>query len=130
LTTQYLEEADRLAHRIVVIDGGRVIAEGTADQLKGQMGGARVEARLTNRADVERVLTLIADLGDGPAEVDPVQHRVSLPTRGGAKVLLAAGRRLEDHGIALDDLGIRRPSLDDVFLTLTGHVATDESLAS
>jgi len=120
LTTQYMEEAEHLAHRIVVLDTGRVIAQGSAQQLKEQMGGDMLEARVTNRADLERAAALLADLGQDRPRTDPDQQRVSVPTRGGTKLLVAAGNRFEDERIPLDDLGIRRPSLDDVFLALTG----------
>jgi ABC-2 type transport system ATP-binding protein len=124
LTTQYLEEADRLASRIVVVDLGKVIAEGTSDELKDQLGGDVLEARVVDPADLERAGELIARYGDGAPQIDPVQRRVSVPSRSGAKGLIAAGRLLDDSGIALDDLGLRRPSLDDVFLALTGHDTT------
>jgi ABC-2 type transport system ATP-binding protein len=127
LTTQYMEEAERLAQAIVVIDSGNVIAQGTADQLKDQIGGDVLVARIASDAHLSRAADLITDLGEAPARVDPDQRRVSLPTRGGTKVLLAAGRRLDEHGIALDDLGIRRPSLDEVFLALTGDGAGNET---
>src|SRR5262249_30292321 len=120
LTTQYMEEAERLADRIVVIDSGRVIAEGTAEQLKRRLGGDVLEARVSTRADLERAAASLAELGENPPRVDADQRRVSLPTTGGTPLLIAAGRKLEDAGVALDDLGIHRPSLDDVFLTLTG----------
>jgi ABC-2 type transport system ATP-binding protein len=120
LTTQYMEEADRLADQIVVIDTGRVIADGTADQLKERLGGDMLEARVTHAADLERATALLADVVHAAPVLDADQQRVAVPTTGGTTVLLAAGRRLEDEHIALDDLGIRRPSLDDVFLTLTG----------
>ncbi len=125
LTTQYLEEAERLAHQIVVIDRGRVVAAGTADELKTRAGGAVLEARVVDPGDLHRVAALLTDLGDGPPQLDTERRRVAVPTGGGAKVLLAAGRLLDDDGVTLDDLGIRRPSLDDVFLSLTGHVATE-----
>jgi len=121
LTTQYMEEAERLAHRIVVIDTGKVIAEGTAGELKDRMGGDVLIATVAARADLPRASALLAPLGDGPPHVDPDQHRVSVPARDGTTVLIAAGQRLAGAGIALDDLGIRRPSLDDVFLALTGN---------
>ncbi|WP_131745716.1 ATP-binding cassette domain-containing protein [Frankia sp. Cppng1_Ct_nod] len=124
LTTQYLQEAERLAHRIVVIDRGRVVADGTADELKNRTGGAVVEARVTNDTDLNKVAALLVGIGEGPPQVDAERRRVAVPATGGAKVLLAAGRRLDEAGIDLDDLGIRRPSLDDVFLSLTGHAAT------
>ncbi len=121
LTTQYMEEAERLAHRIVVIDTGTVIAEGTAGELKDQMGGDVLAATVTDRADLPRASALLAPLGEGPPHLDPDQQRVSVPARDGTTVLIAAGQRLAGAGIALDDLGIRRPSLDDVFLALTGN---------
>jgi ABC-2 type transport system ATP-binding protein len=121
LTTQYMEEAERLAHRIVVIDTGKVIAEGTAGELKDRMGGDVLAATVADRADLPRASALLAPLGDGPPHVDPDQQRVSVPARDGTTVLIAAGQRLAGAGIALDDLGIRRPSLHDVFLALTGN---------
>jgi len=120
LTTQYMEEAERLAHTIVVLDSGRVIARGTAEQLKERLGGDTLEARVSNPADLDRAVAVLAGLGDGQPHADPDQRRVSLPTTGGTALLIAAGRRFEEERIPLDDLGIRRPSLDDVFLTLTG----------
>ena len=121
LTTQYMEEAERLADRIVVIDTGTVIAEGTAAELKDRMGGDVLVARVADRADLGRAAAIMASLGDGAAQVDPDQQQVSLPVRGGTEVLIAAGQRLAGARIALDDLGIRRPSLDEVFLSLTGN---------
>jgi ABC-2 type transport system ATP-binding protein len=130
LTTQYMEEAERLAQRIVVIDTGRVIAEGTAEQLKERLGGDMLEARVSDRADLERAAALLAELSQSKPHVDPDQQRARVPTTGGTALLIAAGRRFEEAGIALDDLGIRRPSLDDVFLTLTGASATRHDGAS
>lgn len=120
LTTQVMEEAERLAHRIVVVDGGQVIAEGTAGELKDRLGSAVLEARVSRAADLDRATAVLAGLGHGRPHIDPDQQRVSVPARGGTRDLLAAGRRFEDDGIGLDDLAIRRPSLDDVFLSLTG----------
>ena len=121
LTSQYLEEVDRLANEIVVLDRGRVIAAGTAAALKRRVGGDVVEAQVTDSPDLERAHTLLGGLADGVLRVDALQNRISVPTSGGTKVLIAAGRRLDDAGIALDDLAIRRPTLDDVFLLLTGR---------
>jgi ABC-2 type transport system ATP-binding protein len=121
LTTQYLEEADRLAHRIVVIDLGRVIAEGTSDELKDQMGGDVLELRVTDPAQLQKAAAILAGLGQGQPQSDPDQRRVTVPAKGGAATLVAAARGLDDAGIGLDDLGLRRPSLDDVFLSLTGQ---------
>jgi ABC-2 type transport system ATP-binding protein len=120
LTTQYMEEAERLAHQIVVLDAGLVIARGTALELKDQMGGDTVEVRVHNPADVDRAAALLEGLGNGKPRVDPDQRRVRVPTSGGTELLLRAGRVLEEEGMVLDDLGVRRPSLDDVFLALTG----------
>jgi ABC-2 type transport system ATP-binding protein len=125
LTTQYMEEAEHLAHRIVVLDTGRVISEGTAEQLKEELGGDVLEARVANAEDLDRAAAVLAELGDAAPRVDPDQRRVGVPTPAGTGLLLAAGRRFQDEGIELDDLGIRRPSLDDVFLALTGSTATD-----
>jgi ABC-2 type transport system ATP-binding protein len=123
LTTQYLEEADHLAHRIVVVDEGRVIAEGTSDELKDQMGGDVLEVRVAEPADLRRAGDIIARFGQGRPQFDDDLKRASIPTRDGPSGLIAAGQMLEKQGIVLADLGIRRPSLDDVFLTLTGHGA-------
>jgi ABC-2 type transport system ATP-binding protein len=119
LTTQYLEEADRLADSIAVIERGRVIAAGSPDQLKQRFGGDVVEVRATNPPDVERLVTLLNGLGSGPPMADLRGQRVTLPTGERVHTLLAAARRIEEAGISVDDLGVRRPSLDDVFLSLT-----------
>jgi ABC transporter DrrB family efflux protein len=121
LTTQYLEEADRLAHWIVVIDTGRVIAQGTPGQLKDQIGGAVIDLQVTDPAQLEVATAVLAGLGDGQPQTDPVQRRATVPAKGGAETLVAVARGLDDAGIELDDLGLRRPSLDDVFMALTGQ---------
>ena len=123
LTTQYMEEAERLAHQIVVIDAGSVIAQGTATQLKAQLGGAMLEARVADPADLDRAAAVLADVGHARPRIDRDEQLVRIPTAGGTELLLAAGGRFQAEGIALDDLGIRRPSLDDVFLALTGAPA-------
>jgi ABC-2 type transport system ATP-binding protein len=120
LTTQYMEEAERLADRIVVLDAGAVIADGTAEELKRRVGGDLLAARVVDAHDLERAAAILAELNGGRPHIDPDQQTVGVPTSGGTKLLIAAGRRFEEAGIALADLGIRRPSLDDVFLTLTG----------
>jgi ABC-2 type transport system ATP-binding protein len=124
LTTQYMEEAERLAHQVAVLDRGEVIAGGTAKQLKDTLGGDRLEATVTEPADLDRATNLLAGLAQARPHVDPDQRRVSVPTAGGTAFLLAAGHQLEEERITLDDLGIRRPSLDDVFLSLTGAPAS------
>ncbi|HEY3701646.1 MAG TPA: ATP-binding cassette domain-containing protein [Acidimicrobiales bacterium] len=123
LTTQYLDEADRLAHQIVVIDYGKVIAEGTADELKDQLGGDVVEVRVASSDDLDKAIAAVAGLGDGKPQVDAEQRRMTLPAKGGAATLMAAARRLDEGDITLEDLSLRRPSLDDVFMALTGHGA-------
>jgi ABC-2 type transport system ATP-binding protein len=129
LTTQYMEEAEHLADRIIVLDTGRVVAQGTADELKDQLGGDVLEIRVTDSSDLDRAAALVAPFGSTPPRLNVDLKEVSLPVKGSAKVLIAAGRALDDSGIALDDLGIRRPSLDDVFLSLTGHATTSDGHA-
>ncbi|MCW3064287.1 MAG: hypothetical protein JWN32_1459 [Solirubrobacterales bacterium] len=120
LTTQYLEEADRLADRVAVIERGRLIAAGTPDDLKQRIGGDVLEVRATSASDVERLVNLLTGLGAGLPVADMRAQCVTLPTSERVQTLLAAARRIEESGIPVADLGVRRPSLDDVFLTLTG----------
>jgi ABC-2 type transport system ATP-binding protein len=120
LTTQYMEEAERLAHQIVVLDTGRVIATGTADELKRRFGASVLEVRVAARSDLDRAAAVVAERTGAKAHVDLNTQTVTVPIHGGTGLLLEAGRRLGEEGIVLDDLGIRRPSLDDVFLLLTG----------
>ncbi|MGD1059297.1 MAG: ABC transporter permease [Solirubrobacteraceae bacterium] len=118
-----MEEAEHLAHRIVVMDAGMEVAQGTAAELKDRLGGDVLEARVSSASDLDRAAALIAELGQGVPRVDADQRTVSMPTKGATQVLIAAGQRLQQDGIALEDLGIRHPSLDDVFLSLTGNAA-------
>jgi ABC-2 type transport system ATP-binding protein len=121
LTTQYLEEADRLADRISVVERGAVIAHGTAAELKRRVGSDVLEIHARHAGDLDRIAGLIGGLGAGPPVADLRGQRVTLPTTDRVHTLLAAAQRIEGAGIAVEDLGIRRPSLDDVFLALTGQ---------
>jgi ABC-2 type transport system ATP-binding protein len=129
LTTQNMEEAQRLAHTIVVLDAGRVIARGTALELKEQIGGDMLEARVSKPADLDRTCAILAAVTHAQPRVDPTRRLVTVPTAGGTALLIEAGRRLEQEAVGLDDLGIRHPSLDDVYLSLTAAApAPNESL--
>jgi ABC-2 type transport system ATP-binding protein len=127
LTTQYLEEADRLSDEIAVIDHGRVIALGTSDQLKAQVGGERLELVLERGSEVAVARSALTPLAGGDVRVDRHARKVTVPVSGGSKVLIEALRTLDAESVHVLDVGLRRPTLDDVFLTLTGHAAEEEA---
>jgi ABC-2 type transport system ATP-binding protein len=130
LTTQHLDEADQLADRIAVVDHGVVIADGTAEQLKARIGGERVEFTLAASADLAAAARVLGPYSDeGQPLVSQVTRTVQAPVTKAARRLPEIVRDLDEAGVALDDLSIRHPSLDDVFLTLTGHPSADLSPA-
>ncbi|MEU9526553.1 ATP-binding cassette domain-containing protein [Streptomyces sp. NPDC048210] len=123
LTTQYLEEADHLAHDICVIDQGKVIARGTSDQLKARTGGERVEVVVHQPDQIEPARSVLASYGKGEISVAEHTRKLTVPVTGGAKLLAEVIRDLDTRGVEIDDIGLRRPTLDDVFISLTGHAA-------
>ncbi len=124
LTTQYMEEADQLADDIVVIDHGRAIARGSSDQLKAMIGGERVEVSVASPHDAETALIVLQEHSSG--EVHRDARMLTAPVSGGAETLTTILRALDARGVRLRDVGLRRPTLDDVFLSLTGHLATGD----
>ncbi len=126
LTTQYLEEADQLAEEIVVIDHGRVIAQGTSDSLKDAVGGDRIEVVVTSPESLRAAEVALREGATGDIIVDPDERRVAVPVSGGSTALVEAIRRLDAAGVGIVDIVLRRPTLDDVFLSLTGHAAEEE----
>jgi ABC-2 type transport system ATP-binding protein len=125
LTTQYMEEADRLADAIVVIDKGQVIASGTAEQLKRQVGGDRLELQAGNGEDARDLARALTGLGSAPPTVDVAAGRIVLAVDDGPALLVEVATRLAASGLRVADLALRRPSLEDVFLTLTSHPASE-----
>lgn len=129
LTTQYLEEADQLASQIIVVDRGRVIASGTSDELKTQVGGELLELTIASGGDLDNALESLRSYSSGEIQIDRAHRHLSVPVTNGVVQLTAIVRDLDAAHIPLDDLALRRPTLDDVFLSLTGHAATEVPLS-
>jgi ABC-2 type transport system ATP-binding protein len=129
LTTQYLEEADKLASHITVIDQGRAIADDTPDGLKNLVGGDRIEVVVAERSEIPRVVKVVARVTDGEPEADETELRVHASVADRVAALTEVARTLQDEGVRVEDIGLRRPSLDDVFLRLTGHRTEKEAAA-
>jgi ABC-2 type transport system ATP-binding protein len=127
LTTQYLEEADALADDIAIIDSGKVIAQGTANELKAQVGGERVELIVADRFELPKAAGALASLANGEPIVDEETHMVTIQVTGGTRAVAQVVRELDTAGVEAQDLALRRPTLDEVFLSLTGHAAEEES---
>jgi len=125
LTTQYLEEADHLASQIAVVDNGKVIARGTSDELKARVGGERLEVTVARGGELAAAVTALRPYSDGEVRVDADRRQLVAPVVNGARLLADVVRDLDKAGVGLDDLALRRPTLDDVFLTLTGHAVDD-----
>ena len=127
LTTQYLEEADQLADKILVIDRGKVIASGTADQLKAQAGREQLELVVTEADEVELARKVLIEVGSSDPVIDEKAKRISVHVDTGPKALIEALRRLDAQDVVVLDVALHRPTLDDVFLALTGHAAEDQA---
>jgi ABC-2 type transport system ATP-binding protein len=127
LTTQYLEEADQLANDIVVIDHGREIAHGTSRELKRMIGGERIEVAVIHPEDTAKVQRVLAAHASGEIQHDPGMNTLVAPIAGGAEILTQVLRALDAEGVTVEDIGLRRPTLDDVFLTITGRHAEEEA---
>jgi ABC-2 type transport system ATP-binding protein len=121
LTTQYLEEADNLASHVVIIDHGRVVAAGTPSELQRRIGGKVIEVHVRHEEDVARVAGVLGRFDHGEVRVDEATHQVSISVEGGGPVLMNALRAVEDAGLEVEDVALRQPKLDEVFLTLTGQ---------
>jgi daunorubicin resistance ABC transporter ATP-binding subunit len=125
LTTQYLEEADQLAGRVAVIDGGRVIAEGTPDQLKSSLGGEHLDIALAAGADIEAAIIAVKPFAAGGIQPDEAGRRLSVPVAAAEGLTTQVVRALDQAGVPVNDVTMQRASLDDVFLALTGHASSD-----
>jgi ABC-2 type transport system ATP-binding protein len=127
LTTQYLEEADKLADTIAVVDHGRVIAQGSADELKSQVGGERLDLTIGDAAHIDTARSALQHLTGQEPEIDHHTRQLSVPARGGAQTLIEGIRLLDDTDVEVLDIALRRPTLDDVFLSITGKHASEDA---
>ena len=125
LTTQYLDEADHLASSIVIIDGGRVIAQGTPDELKSRVGADMVELHTVDLPTMHRAAEVLGSLGMAEPATDPATRRCSIAAPGGSRLLPIVVRALDEAAVPVEDIALRRPTLNEVFLALTGHSTTD-----
>jgi ABC-2 type transport system ATP-binding protein len=130
LTTQYLEEADQLADDIVVIDHGKEIAHGTSDELKAMIGGERIEVTVTSPADVAEAQAIMSRFASGELQVNERSRTLVAPIAGGTSVFRQALNAIHDAGLDVYDVGLRRPTLDDVFLSITGRAAEQPDQAA
>jgi len=130
LSTQYLDEADQLAARIVIVDKGRVVADGSPGELKSQVGTDRIEVHVHRAADLDPAVAVLARFGSAPVEIERATRRATLPCADGPTALAAVTGGLVEAGVAIDDVTLRRPTLDEVFLALTGAPAGREEVAA
>jgi ABC-2 type transport system ATP-binding protein len=128
LTTQYLDEADNLASHVVIIDHGRVVAAGTPSELKRRIGGKVIEVHVRHEADMGLVARVLARSGHGEVRADEAARQVSISVEGGGPVLMNALRAVEEAGLEVEDVALRQPRLDEVFLTLTGQPGAGSAL--
>jgi ABC-2 type transport system ATP-binding protein len=128
LTTQYLEEADQLADQIAVVDHGRVIAGGTSDELKNQVGGERLEMTVAPGGDLNAAIRAVRPYSSGELQIDAERRRIVVPVKQGIQLIASVVRDVDAEQVPLEDLALRRPTLDDVFLALTGNTASGEDL--
>ena len=126
LTTQYLDEADHLAGQIVIIDHGKTIASGTPTELKQRAGRNIIEVHVRDREDVSEAAKAMARIGDGEPQIDESTRRVSIVVEGGTERITACMKAIDECGIVLDDVALRQPKLDEVFMALTGQVLEEE----
>jgi len=130
LTTQYLDEADHLAGHVVIVDHGRAVASGSPAELKQQIGASVVELHVRDNRDLTRVAELLEQIDHGGAQIDEATRRVSVRVDSGKEGLMAAMQAVHHHAIEIEDMGMRQPNLDEVFLALTGKPAEDEQTAT